>query len=192
MSSYTLIVTIAHIRPKIWRQIRVPGDLSLASLHEVLQIAFGWENSHLHEFRVGKARYGVPDPEDGDDALLDEADATVEQALPYKSSAMEYIYDLGDHWIHAVAVDDIEAEPPKRSARSFGARGPTAPIACLAGKRACPPEDCGGPSGYADFLEAINTPDHPQHAELLEWVGGAFDPEAFSLSDVNRELSSLK
>lgn len=82
--------------------------------------------------------------------------------------------------------------PPKRGAYSLSARGRTAPVACVGGERACPPEDCGGPSGYADFLEAITTPDHPQHDELLEWVGGAFDPEAFSLSDVNRELSSMK
>jgi hypothetical protein len=190
MSSYILNVTLTHIRPKIWRQLRVPGDLTLAGLHEALQIAFGWENSHLHEFEVGKKRYGMPDPDD-DREIDDEADVTVAQALPHKSSTMQYVYDLGDYWIHTVAVERIEDAPAPRGPRPLGARGPTAPLACLAGKRACPPEDCGGPSGYADFLEAIHTPDHPQHTGLLEWVGGAFDPEALSLREINDELSSL-
>lgn len=190
MTSYVLEATVAHVRPRIWRQLQVPGELSLSGLHEALQIAFGWTNSHLHEFHVGKARYGVPDPDD--DKLLDEADVTVAAVLPHKTSTMQYIYDLADWWIHNITVDRIEDAPPKRSTRSLGARGPTAPVACLAGQRAHPPEDCGGPSAYADFLEAIHTPDHPQHQELLDWVGGTFDPEALSLSDVNRALSSLK
>jgi hypothetical protein len=191
MTSYVLDATLAHIRPRIGRQLRVPGDLSLAGLHQALQIAFGWQDSHVHEFHVGRARYGVSDPEGGDDKLLDDADIAVAAALPFKTSTMQYIYDLGDCWMHTVTVDGIDAEQPKRSPRSLRARGPTAPAACLAGERACPPEDCGGPPGYADFLEAIHTSGHPQHAELLEWVGGEFDAEWFSLSDVNRELSAL-
>lgn len=191
MSCYVLDVTLAHIRPKIWRQIRVPGDLSLGGLHEVLQIAFGWNEAHLHEFVVGGQRFGLPDPEEPDEALLDEEDATVASALPRKSSTARYVYDLGDNWIHNIAVHRIEDAAPARRLHSLAARGLAAPIACLAGKRCAPPEDCGGPSGYAHFLAAITSPEHPDHDDLLAWVGGAFDAEAFSLRDVNEELQAL-
>jgi len=191
MSSYILTATLAHIRPKIWRQLRVPGDLTLAGLHQVLQAAFGWKNSHLHEFEVGKQRYGVPDP-DAAREIEDEADITIAHVLPYKSSTMQYVYDIGDSWIHNISVARIEDAPPKRGTHSLSPRGPTAAVACLGGQRACPPEDCGGPSGYADFLEAIHNPDHPQHEQRLQWIGGAFDPELFSLRAVNEELATLR
>jgi hypothetical protein len=104
---------------------------------------------------------------------------------------MQYLYDFGDCWIHNVSVEDIEGTPAKPKARSLRAPTPRAPVACLAGKRACPPEDCGGPSGYADFLAAITSADHPQHDELLEWAGGSFDPEACSLREINESLARL-
>lgn len=187
MLSYVLDVALAHIRPKIWRQLRVPGDLSLAELHDVLQLAFGWEDYHLHEFRVGQQRYGVPDPEEPNDDLFDDLDATVASALPHRSSTMQYIYDFGDDWIHNVSVHRIDDAAPSHRPHSR-----SAPVACLAGKRCAPPEDCGGPPGYRELLDAIGNAAHPRHAELLEWVGGAFDPEAFSLRDVNSALVSLR
>jgi hypothetical protein len=110
MSFYTLNVTLPHIRPKIWRQVRVPGDLSLAGLHEVLQIAFGWENSHLHEFQVGKQRYGMPDPDGGDDELLDDADIAVAAALPFGKASSQRPVDLG--------CRARDCEGPRRGARS--------------------------------------------------------------------------
>ncbi|HEX9710217.1 MAG TPA: plasmid pRiA4b ORF-3 family protein [Candidatus Thermoplasmatota archaeon] len=190
MTAYLLDVTLAHLRPKIWRQLHVPGDLSLGGLHEVLQIAFGWQDCHLHEFRVGERRYGVPDPDGEDEDLLDDADMSVARALPRKSSTMQYIYDFGDCWIHNVVVHRIEKA---EAARGHRLRRPVraGAVTCLAGARACPPEDCGGPHGYAEFLEAITSPEHPEHDAMLTWVGGAFDPEAFSLSDINRRLSAL-
>ena len=181
MSSYTLHVTIADIQPPIWRQIRVPGELSLGQLHEVIQLAFLWSNSHQHEFQVRKRRYGVPDTNDDSD-LADEEALSVAKALPSKSSKILYTYDLGDDWTHNITVDSIDQESP---------RGHMAPVACLAGARAAPPEDCGGPDGYVEFLEAIRSPEHPRHDELLQWIGGEFDPEWFELDDVNPELSAL-
>ncbi len=190
MSWHILEATLAHIRPPIWRQLRVPSDFSLAGLHEVLQIAFGWENSHLHEFRVGKDRYGVADAEE-DPEILDEAEATVIQVLPHRTSSLQYIYDLGDYWIHNITVDRIETAPPSRGTNRLRSRTNSAPLACLDGKRACSPEDCGGPHGYAELLEALADANHPRHEELTDWVGGGFDPEAVSLSEINRALRAL-
>ena len=157
MSSYILTATLAHIRPKIWRQLRVPGDLTLAGLHQVLQAAFGWKNSHLHEFEVGKQRYGVPDP-DAAREIEDEADITIAHVLPYKSSTMQYVYDIGDSWIHNISVARIEDAPPKRGTHSLSPRGPTAAVACLGGQRACPPEDCGGPAATRTSSRRFTTP----------------------------------
>jgi hypothetical protein len=190
MSAYLLDVTLAHIRPKIWRRLHVPGDLSLGGLHEVLQLAFGWQDCHLHEFQVGEQHYGVPDPEGDDEDLLDDADISVARVLPRKSSTMQYVYDYGDEWIHNVAVHRIEELETTRGHRLRRTRRAGA-VTCLAGARACPPEDCGGPHGYAEFLEAITSPAHPEHDAMLTWVGGAFDPVAFSLGDINRRLSAL-
>jgi hypothetical protein len=190
MTAYVLDVTLAHIRPKIWRRLQVPGDLSLRGLHEVIQLAFGWQDCHLHEFQVGEQRYGIPDPDGKDEELRDDADIAVARALPHRSSTMQYTYDFGDWWIHNIAVHRIE-EPESLRGHRLRRAVRAGAVTCLAGARACPPEDCGGPHGYAEFLEAIASPEHPEHDELLAWVGGAFDPEAFSLGDINRRLSAL-
>jgi hypothetical protein len=137
-----------------------------------------------------KHRYGTPDPEGEDDEVLDEADATVAAVLPHKSSTMQYIYDYGDDWIHNVAVHRIEEMETTRGHRLRRTRRAGA-VTCLAGARACPPEDCGGPPGYERLLTALAAPQHPEHDALLAWVGGAFDAAAFSLSDINRRLSAL-
>jgi hypothetical protein len=191
MSSYTLTVTLAHIRPKIWRQLRVPGHFTLGQLHDVLQVAFEWQDRHLHDFEVGAQHYGACHPDD-ERELSDEDDFTVAQALPHKSSTIRYIYDLGDAWIHNITVDDIEDEPPTHRARSLSSRGPTSSVACLAGARAAPPESCGGPFAYLEFVEAISSPAHPRHDELLEWIGGMFDPEEFSLREINEGLARFR
>jgi hypothetical protein len=190
VTAYLLDVTLAHIRPKIWRQLQVPGDFALAGLHDVLQIAFGWTNSHLHQFHVGEQRYGAPNPTGNDIGTLDEDDVTVARALPHRSSTMQYIYDFGDWWIHNIAVHRIEEPVPSRGHRLRRTVRAGA-VVCLAGARACPPEDSGGPPGYERLLSALAEAEHPEHDELLAWVGGAFDPEEYSLGDVNRKLSAL-
>jgi hypothetical protein len=190
MTTHVLKVTLAHIRPAIWRRISVPSETTLATLHDALQLAFGWQDSHLHEFRVGDVRYGVPDL--GDEDLLDEAGVTLADVLPRKASRLEYIYDLGDYWTHTLSVEHIEEAAPAGGSRSMRPRHRAGVIACLDGERAAPPEDCGGPAGYADFLKAITDATHPRHAELAEWIGGDFDPDRFSLADINRKLSALR
>jgi len=191
MSSHILKVTLAHIRPPISRTIRVPSDFTLADLHDALQLAFGWQDSHLHEFRIGDERYGRPDPE-LEMECIDEATVTLDDVLPRRGARGEYIYDFGDYWTHKVTVEKREAEAPARgSSRSLRKPMSTAPLACLEAKRACPPEDCGGPYGYQELLEALADPEHEQHGELTEWIGGAFDAEHVSLAEINRRLAAL-
>ena len=189
MTTHLLKITIAHVRPPIWRRLAVPSGTDLATLHAALQFAFGWEDKHLHEFKVSDARYGVPHPDD--EELLDEAEVTLADALPRKTSRLEYVYDLGDCWIHNVSVEHIEEASPSGGSRSMRPRRSATAVSCLDGARAAPPEDCGGPAGYAELLEALADESHPRHGEMRDWVGADFDPERFSLADINRRLAAL-
>lgn len=189
MSWHILKVTLAHIRPPIWRRLCVPSDTPLDVLHLALQAAFGWQDSHEHEFRVGRARYGVPDPDAN--KLRDEAEMTVAEALPHKSSSAQYTYDLADCWLHTISVERIEAEAPSQGGRSLRPRRKRNAVTCLDGARAAPPEDCGGPASYDDFLRALAHPNHVRHAEMSEWSRGIFDPEQFDAAFVNRRLAAL-
>jgi hypothetical protein len=176
---YQLKVTLKNVRPPIWRRVQV-HDCSLAGLHDVLQVSMGWSNSHLHAFEVGGEQYGEPGPMEEVEGH-DEARTKLSQVVAEGFKKFTYTYDFGDSWDHVIEVE--EALPAEA-----GVRYPC----CTAGKRACPPEDCGGPWGYADFLAAVGDPNHPEHADMLEWIGGAFDPEAFDLSAVNKELGAMR
>lgn len=173
-----LKVTLQHIRPPVWRRLEVPTALSLGALHDILQIAFGWTNSHLHQFHAGAQHFGVIDDE-SDDEINDENTARLDQILPVYDRLV-YGYDFGDDWIHLIAVEKLLERAP-------GASYPR----CIAGRRASPPEDCGGPWGYAEFLRAFRDPDHEEHESMMEWIGGAFDPDAFDPADVNQKLARL-
>ena len=188
-TTHVLKVTLAHVRPPIWRRLAVPSDANLATLHAALQFAFGWEDKHLHEFKVGDARYGVPGPDD--EELLDEADVTLADVLPRKTSQLQYTYDLGDFWLHNVSVEHIEEAPASGGSRGMRPRRRPGVVTCLDGARAAPPEDCGGPAGYTELLEALADDSHAQHADMREWVGADFDPERCSLADINRRLAAL-
>ena len=176
---YQIKVTLKGSKPPIWRRIQVTSDTTLVKLHRILQRVMGWEGSHLYQFVIGGIMYGEP-------AMLGELDArdartvTLESLGPREKSKFLYEYDFGDSWDHELLVE-------KRLPLDAGKRYPV----CLTGKRACPPEDCGGIWGYASVLEAICDPEHPEHAERLDGVGGEFDPEAFDLDEVNRELQHL-
>jgi hypothetical protein len=181
---YQLKVTLKNIQPPIWRRFQVDGDITMAKLHRILQEVMDWTDTHLHEFTVGETRFGISDSEFDDPFdryALDERRVRLVEALPSEGKIFTYMYDFGDGWNHEIRVEKIlEPEPGVRYPR------------VLAGKRACPPEDCGGPWGYADFLEAIQDPHHEQHQELLDWIGGEFDPEKFDLELVNRMVRSVR
>ena len=177
---YQLKVTLKDSKPPIWRRILVRGDISLAKLHQILQIAMGWEDSHLHQFIVDGTSYGEPDPEYRDE-MKSERRVKLNQVAPHEKDRFTYEYDFGDSWEHQIVVEKILAPDP-------GAHYPV----CVAGKRACPPEDCGGVWGYGSLLEAISDPANPEHEEMLEWVGEDFDPEAFDLEEINEGLNRIR
>jgi hypothetical protein len=174
---YRLKVTVRDVKPPVWRRIEVPGSVTLAGLHAILQTVMGWFDAHLHEFEIDGVHYGVPDDEwnDGED-LLDEAKVRLDTVAD-EGTTIRYTYDFGDNWRHAVVVERVAAAEP-------GVRYPR----CLAGKRATPPEDVGGDYGYAEFVEAMTDPRHPDHARWRDWIGRDWDPELFDLVAVNEAL----
>jgi hypothetical protein len=155
------------------------GEIDLAELHEVVQTAMGWTNSHLHEFTVGGARHGVPDPDWGFDAVADESRTTLSQ-VAQDGSRLRYAYDFGDGWDHDLTVEKVADPEP-------GTRYPL----CVAGRRACPPEDVGGPWGYHEFLVAAGDPGHAEHEQWVRRVGRGFDPAEFDLAAVDKALGAL-
>jgi hypothetical protein len=178
-STYVLTITLRDIDPPIWRRVRVRGDLTLDRLHHVIQAAMGWTNSHLHQFLIGQEGYSDPGFEVED--TKDERRLRLSDISRANGARFTYEYDFGDGWEHTIVIDDIQ--PAGKSA--------DVPV-CLDGARACPPEDCGGPFGYAEnFLAAISDPRHPEHKEMLGWIGGAFDPERFDLKGINRALARV-
>ena len=177
---FQLKVTIRDIRPPVWRRIRVSGRITFYRLHKIIQDLFAWEDYHLHEFILSGVHYG--DPADyaemePDYEHRDETRHTLGRILKKEKETFEYIYDYGDYWRHGIVVEKIEYADSTESL----------PV-CLAGRRSGPPEDCGGPWGYAEFLEAIRDPEHERHEEFTNWIGGSFDPEALTLAEVNRAI----
>jgi len=177
--TYELKIELLEIEPKILRRVLVPGTITLAQLHEVIQIAMGWTNSHLHEFIVGAHSYS--DPEFEIDDAKSEYRYRLARLAPRVSNTIAYRYDLGDGWEHQIRVENIIEDDKRYLGKPL----------CLEGKRNCPPEDCGGPWGYQTFLVAISNKNHKQHKELLNWIGGSFDPEDFDLDVVNILLRKI-
>jgi hypothetical protein len=179
---YQLKVTLRGSKPPIWRRILVPADTSLSKLHRILQATMGWYDAHLHQFIVGRTFYSPPSGY-GFDELDAESTRGVKLNMiaPREKSKFIYEYDFGDSWEHEILVEKILPREP-------GTRYPV----CIKGKRACPPEDCGGVWGYAALLETIADPSHPEHEEMLEWLGNGFDPEAFDLEAINQRLRSIR
>lgn len=173
---YRIKITLQGSKPPIWRRVEVPADIRLSALHEVLQDVMGWEGEHLHQFMIGRECYGGEMLADQGD-VEDEDEVKLNTLIKKEKEKFLYEYDFGDSWEHRLEVERIlPADPDVHYPR------------CVAGKRACPPEDCGGVWGYAELLEAIRDPAHPEHEDMLEWVGGEFDPEEFNLEAVNELL----
>jgi len=179
---WQLKVTLAETKPPIWRRIQVPGSISLYDLHEILQVVMGWQSYHLYEFQVGETIYSDPDPEDAffEREVTNARRVKLSQVAPEPNAKFRYLYDFGDNWEHLIVVEKILPREP----------GAEYPI-CLKGVRATPPEDCGGVWGYEEFLAAIADPEHEEHEEMLEWIGGAWDPEKYDLAGVNAALRQM-
>jgi len=177
---YCLDIWLMDIEPRIWRRLAVRPFMKLDRLHMVIQKVMGWTNSHLHQFIAeGDVRYSYPYPgSDGyDDGTEDECLVKLSDLISKPKDRIIYEYDFGDCWEHMIELTAIEEA-------QTGVRYPI----CLGGERACPPEDCGGPWGYPELLQTLAGPESEQKQELIEWLGGKFDPEAFDVKAANRRL----
>jgi len=178
---YQFKITLKGIKPPIWRRIQT-SDCTLDKLHDRIQTALGWTNSHLHHFRINEELYGDPRlmEENFDEFGYKDSTVTRLSRIMPKSGKrfhFEYEYDFGDSWWHEVLFEGcLRADP-----------GQWYPL-CLEGERACPPEDVGGTSRYKAFLKAIADADHRRHEEYLVWIGGSFDPEAFDPEQATKTM----
>ena len=171
-SVFRLRIQLRDIEPVVWRRVLVPGSVRMAKLAYMLIATMGWNNSHLHAFEVSGKRYGMHF-DDWPDDEIDEKTVTVLQALR-DEKRFDFDYDFGDNWEHDVVVEELTWS-------YFGLKY----AVVLDGENACPPDDVGGDSGYADFLEAIGDPAHEEHENYIEWMGGPFDPSEFDLASAN-------
>ena len=177
---HRLTVTLLEIEPLIWRTLQVPSAISLRQLHNALQAAMGWTNSHLHEFTANGRSFGRTEPRaEPMPHVLSDRSATLADIAADVGTSFNYNYDFGDDWNHQVTVDAVI---PAGAAAHV--------VICLDGDRACPPEDCGGPHGYARLLEALADPDDEEHEEMQAWAG-RLTPEIFDLAAANRRLAKI-
>jgi hypothetical protein len=180
-SVHRVKITMRGARPPIWRRLEVPSQITLQQLHHVIQQAFGWQGHHLWVFATDNGEFGMPDRELGHRSA---AATKLDEVAPRAADRLGYTYDFGDDWEHDITVEDVLlAEPGLAYPR------------CVAGRRACPPEDCGGMWGYEELMEILADPCHEEHADRVEWLGldsaGEFDPALFSLEQTNKQLSRL-
>ncbi len=174
-----LHIELTDVEPKVWRDLVVPSTTPLTVLHQIIQVVMSWQDIHLHEFQFGETRYGQPDP-DEPSAVRAEDEVYLSEALGSLDS-FHYLYDFGDDWQHKITVQEVlPSESGQLETR------------CLAGENACPPEDVGGPWGYAEFLAAIQDPQHEEYSAMLDWHGGGFDPLHCDLASINEILAKIK
>lgn len=166
-------------KPPVWRRLQLRADTRLDHLHEMIVAAFGWQDYHMHVFASGLDEFGLPDPELG---FADERHVSLGQLISGIGDRLRYTYDFGDDWQHEIVVEDLlDADPENHY-----------PVLATA-KGASPPEDCGGPWGYAELKDILADPGHEQHQEMLDWLGlkspSAFDPNAVAIDQIEQELA---
>ncbi|MEI8366134.1 MAG: plasmid pRiA4b ORF-3 family protein [Parachlamydiaceae bacterium] len=178
---YQFKVSLNHVSPPVWRLFQVKSDITLHRLATTILLVMEWGGGHLHQFRIDGIEYGIPyeDNEEGDQPE-DERAVRLSDIPQDALGFFTFEYDFGDCWEHTVVLERMLAPE----------EGVKYPV-CIDGARSCPPEDCGGVPGYEHFLEAIRNRKHPEHKHLLEWAGGAFDPEEFILEGVNDDLRHI-
>ena len=176
---YQFKITLFEIKPAIWRRIQIK-DCFLHDLHWHIQGAFGWTNSHLHDFDIEQDRYGIPNEIDDPyyPECKDSTTTLLSDILPKDGTRFifKYTYDMGDNWEHEVLFEGAVEQSRKIKY----------PI-CLEGDRACPPEDCGGEMGYEHLLEVLADPKHEEYLDLHQWAGD-YDPERFSAEDATAQM----
>ena len=176
---YQFKITLKGIRPPIWRRFQIHSDITFYELHRAVQTMMGWYDGHLHLFDLGGML--VTDAEtlaEGWDDGVDERHARLPKYVRQEGQKIRYEYDFGDGWEHELSLEKIlPAEPAVFYPR------------CLKGKRACPPEDCGGLGGYYDLWKILKNPKHKEYRDMLEWLGlenaNEFKPETFVINSVS-------
>ena len=181
---YEILIALIDAGPDIERRVVIPDQTTLAGLHLVIQAAMGWTNSHLHAFTAPDGvRYG--DSSLDELGYADESDVVVADVLRAPRDTLRYEYDFGDSWEHHVELMAIRTGEQSR---------PGAP-ACIAGRGACPPEDCGGVYGYHELREALTNPSSEHDAELREWaeefIDLPLDVDAFDLAAADAAVGGL-
>ena len=175
------LIVLAEVKPLVWRRIVVPSTYSFWDLHVAIQDAMGWNDCHLHSFRLVDPRsstlttLGIPDPDaPGSLAVLPGWSHRLDGCVTYDQPPILYSYDFADGWQHAVVFEGYAVAPDSDG-------GPV----CLGGASACPPEDCGGPGGYALLIEALADSEHERHDELAGWFGDRpLDPYHFAVREI--------
>lgn len=164
-----VLIELDGVEPTVWRRVLIPETYFWSDLHPVLQAAMGWGMEHEHEFLLEEKNGHEAEAEVvGESRIID----TVKV-----DETFEYLYDPEDHWRHRVTIESIV---PRNKLMEY-------PV-CIGGENACPPEECGGAKGYADLLECLADPTAEDHANVMEWVGGFFDPTGFDANYVNQDL----
>lgn len=185
----TLHIELLDTDPPIWRQVEVPTSITLRVLHDVVQATMGWYNQHLWELRQGKQRYGQPIPGDnlGASPTIKADKVRLREILKPRKTVLEYTYDFGDSWEHRLTLTNIRPGDPEIEYPRY-----------IAGEHAAPPEDCGGLPGFYSALEALGDPNHPDHAEIVDWLDG-YDPDTIdelvlkiALSRIARRRNPVK
>ncbi|RLF60074.1 MAG: plasmid pRiA4b ORF-3 family protein [Thermoplasmata archaeon] len=176
---YQFKILLNRSKPPIWRRIQVPETYTFWDLHVAIQDSFGWDDYHLHEFEIVSPKLdrivniGLPDDEFGEEILTEQKEK-IRDYFSMDNNSSRYTYDFGDNWEHIITLEKIL---PRKNEETY-------PI-CIKGRRACPPEDCGGMWGYEEFIEAMLDPKHEKHKELMEWYGRDFDPIYFNKDDIS-------
>lgn len=179
----TLRIDLVDSKPPIWRELEVPTSLTLQRVHDIVQIAFGWLDSHLWQFEIAGTRYGLPD--DDEPGTRDASKVRLRDVLAEGTTTISYVYDFGDDWEHQITVTNVRTGEPDLPYPRL-----------VAGKMASPPEDCGGLPGYYALLEARDDPDHPDHEDAAQFLAD-YDPTepgdmviAFGLGQIVRQRNS--
>lgn len=179
-----LKMELSEIDPPVWRRVDIPLDFPLRRVHDVIQAVFDWLDYHLHQFEIGDRIYGAPEYDDGEldgRRLYSDRSVTLAALLDRGVERFVYRYDFGDDWEHVITVEEVRKPEA----------GVEYPL-LVDGARRAPPEDCGGPHGFADFLEAMADEAHEEHEAVLDWYGDHFDPEDLELHVVEGMLSRIR
>ena len=166
----TLRIELLDTDPSIWRQVEVSTSSTLKDLHTLIQAAMGWANQHLWEFRIGRQIYGQPMSGDtwGGPAIINAGKVRLTELLKPRKTVIDYTYDMGDSWEHRLTLTDVRPADPALVYPRY-----------IAGERPAPPEDCGGVPGFYTALETLADPNHPEHADVVDWLDG-YDPNHFN------------